>query len=132
MIIMNRNVLRLLSQKGILLLAIMLFPATLLCQSPGRTNPEDVGLSSERLLRINEKMKDYVENDKLAGIVTLVARKGKIAHFESFGYADIESGKKMEKDAIFRIYSMTKPIVSVGLMMLYEQGEFQLTDPVRG
>jgi len=113
-----------------LLLAIMLFPATLFCQSPGLTNPEDVGLSSKRLLRINEKMRGYIDENKLAGIVTLVARKGKIAHFETFGYADIESEKKMEKDAIFRIYSMTKPIVSVGLMMLYEQGEFQLTDPV--
>ncbi len=130
MFFLNGNIKVKILRKSILLFIILSVPFTFYGQTLEKANPEDVGFSSERLLRINKKMRDYIDDDKLAGIITLVARKGKIAHFETFGYADIESEKKMEKDAIFRIYSMTKPIVSVGLMMLYEHGEFQLTDPV--
>ncbi|MCD6567003.1 MAG: beta-lactamase family protein [Bacteroidales bacterium] len=130
MFILNGNNIGKMFREGLLLFVLLSGSFTFYGQIPEKVNPEDVGLSSERLLRINERMRGYIDENKLAGIVTLVARKGKIAHFETFGYADIESEKKMEKDAIFRIYSMTKPIVSVGLMMLYEQGEFQLTDPV--
>ena len=111
----NENIKGKMFWKSVLLFVILSGPLTFYGQTLETVNPEDVGLSSERLQRINEKMSDYIKNDKLAGIVTLVARKGKIAHFETFGYADIESEKKMEKDAIFRIYSMTKPIVSVEL-----------------
>jgi CubicO group peptidase (beta-lactamase class C family) len=92
--------------------------------------PEEVGFSADRLQRINTKMQSYVDDGKLAGIVTLVARHGKIAHFEKFGMRDIAAEKPMELDTIVRVYSMTKPIVSVALMMLYEQGLFRLADPI--
>jgi len=71
-----------------------------------------------------------VDNDELAGMVTLIARKGKIVHFEEVGKLNLDTGKKLEKDSLFRIYSMTKPIVTTAAMMLYEEGKFQLTDPV--
>ena len=95
-----------------------------------KAKPEEVGLSSERLKRINRVMQGYVDENKLAGLVTMVARQGKIAHFECFGLMDKESNKTMQPDTIFRIYSMSKPITSVAVMMLYEQGHFQLNDPV--
>ena len=92
--------------------------------------PEDVGVSSERLARLNSVMQRYVDENKLAGIVTLLARDGQVFHFERFGMADIEAKKPMELDSLFRIFSMTKPIASVALMMLYEEGRFHLEDPV--
>jgi len=95
-----------------------------------KANPEEVGLSSERLRRINKAMEGYVDENKLAGVITMVARRGKVAHFESFGMSDRGSKKPMEADTIFRIYSMSKPITSVAVMMLYEEGHFHLNDPV--
>lgn len=94
------------------------------------STPEELGFSSDRLGRIGVVMQRYVDEGKLAGIVTLVARRGRVVHFEKFGYQDLETGQPMRLDTIFRIYSMTKPITSVALMMLYEQGLFHLTDPV--
>jgi CubicO group peptidase (beta-lactamase class C family) len=93
-------------------------------------SPEEVGLSSERLARIRPAIGKYISDDKIAGAVTLVARRGKMVHLECVGLMDRESNKAMQPDTIFRIYSMTKPITSVALMMLYEQGHFQLFDPV--
>jgi len=95
-----------------------------------RAIPEEVGLSSARLKRINKVMQGYVDENKLAGLVTVVARRGKIAHFECFGTMDIEANKPMRLDTMFRIYSMSKPITSVAVMMLYEEGHFQLDDAV--
>jgi len=92
--------------------------------------PEEVGLSSSRLGRITDHLQRYIDAGKLAGTLTLVARRGKIAYFEPQGHLEIERTRPVTEDAIFRIYSMTKPIVSVGLMMLWEQGRFQLDDPV--
>ena len=92
--------------------------------------PEEVGLSSKRLERIKPAMQAYVDQKKNAGLSTMVARRGKVVHFEQVGWMDIESNKPMSVDAIFRIYSMTKPIVCTALMTLYEQGRFQLFDPV--
>ncbi len=92
--------------------------------------PEDVGFSAERLARITPAMQSYVDRGEVAGVVTLIARKGKIAHFEAVGSADAEAGRAMTRDTIFRIASMTKPITSVALMMLWEEGHFQLRDPV--
>lgn len=92
--------------------------------------PEEVGLSPERLERINTAMQGYVDQDKLAGIITAVARSGKVAHFGCFGMMHKEAEKPMNPDTIFRIYSMTKPIASVAIMMLHEEGHFHLTDPV--
>jgi len=94
------------------------------------TAPQKLGFSQERLARIAAAINGDVEKGKLPGAVVLVARKGQVAYFESFGYLDKASGKKMTKDAIFRAYSMTKPWASVAAMMLMEEGRIQLTDPV--
>lgn len=93
-------------------------------------SPEELGLSSRRLARIIPTVNKHIGDDKVVGAVTLLFRKGEIVHLECFGMMDRERKKPMIPDAIFRIYSMTKPITSVALMMLYEQGHFQLFDPV--
>ncbi len=93
--------------------------------SPGR-----VGLSESRLGRIDTAMQRYIDRGEVAGTVTLVARKGRIAHIAAHGLRDAESQAPMTTDTIFRIASMTKPITSVALMMLYEEGHFLLSDPV--
>ena len=90
--------------------------------------PEAVGMSSERLARLNTHLQKYVDDGKLSGLVSLVARKGKIVHLESFGKRDVEAGKPMETDSLIRIYSMTKPVIGVALMILHEEGKFQLKD----
>ncbi|MDB9968474.1 beta-lactamase family protein [Gammaproteobacteria bacterium] len=92
--------------------------------------PEDVGFSSEQLNKIETYFASRVEKGEIAGIVTLVARHGKIAHFSAVGFQDAEQEIPMEKDTIFRVYSMTKPIVSAALMMLYQDGLFQMNDPL--
>ena len=92
--------------------------------------PEDVGMSSERLAKIGKAMEAETAAGRLPGAVVMVARHGRLAYSESFGFRDKPSGDKMAKDSIFRIYSMTKPLVSVGAMMLVEDGAIQLTDPV--
>ena len=92
--------------------------------------PEDVGLSSERLGRITEMMKRHIAAGEISGGVTLVARHGRIAHFEATGVTDIESKKPMTKDAVFRIASMTKPVTGVAIMMMMEEGKLRITDPV--
>jgi CubicO group peptidase (beta-lactamase class C family) len=92
--------------------------------------PEQVGMSSARLERIAEALKKEVSDGKLPGAVVLVARKGKIAYSGAAGFQDKGANKPMAADSIFRIYSMTKPIVSVAAMLLVEDGVIQLTDPV--
>jgi len=93
--------------------------------------PEDVGLSGERLARIDSHLKTrYLDSEKIAGALTLVWRRGQIAYCSALGLMDRERGKPMTDDVIFRIYSMSKPITSVALMQLYEHGHFQLHDPV--
>ena len=91
---------------------------------------EKVGMSSERLARITTLARRYVDEGKLAGVVTIVARHGKIVHYEAVGKQSLESGAPMTRDTLFRIYSMSKPITAVAAMILYEEGKFQLTDPV--
>src|SRR5215212_4878324 len=93
-------------------------------------NPESVGFSTARIARINTVMQHYVDQRKLAGMVTLVARRGQAVHFETCGLADIATGVPMCHDTLFRIYSMTKPITSAAVLMLFEEGRFQLSDPV--
>ena len=92
--------------------------------------PEEVGVSAERLERIRPVMQGYVDEGHLPGFLTVVARRGKIVHFETIGMRDVENKKPVEPDTIFRIYSMSKPITSVAVMMLYEEGLFQLGTPV--
>src|SRR5262252_8791871 len=84
--------------------------------------PEDVGLSSARLARLKAAMQGYVDRREVAGVVTLVARHGRVAHFESVGYRDAEARAAMTPDTIFRQASMTKPIVAVATLMLLEEG----------
>jgi CubicO group peptidase (beta-lactamase class C family) len=92
--------------------------------------PEEVGLSSERLTRISDMVKRHIVAGEISGGVTLVARQGKIAHFEATGASDIESKKPISKDAVFRIASMTKPVVGIAVMMMMEEGKLRITDPV--
>jgi CubicO group peptidase (beta-lactamase class C family) len=92
--------------------------------------PEDLGLSTERLQRIHQTIQRHIEGSDISGAVTLVARKGRIAHFEAQGAMDLDSKKPMPKDAIFRIASMSKPVTGVAIMMLMEEGKIRLTDPV--
>ncbi len=92
--------------------------------------PEDVGLSSERLERLDGAMQGLIDDERLAGITVMVARHGRIVHSEQFGMRDIAAADPMVENAIFRIYSMSKPITGVALMMLYEEGKFRLSDPV--
>jgi CubicO group peptidase (beta-lactamase class C family) len=87
-------------------------------------NPEDVGLSPERLARITPVMQAHINSVKLPGLVTLIARRAQIAYTEPYGLMDVEAKKPMTLDAIFRIASMTKPVTSTAVMMLYEQGLF--------
>jgi CubicO group peptidase (beta-lactamase class C family) len=91
---------------------------------------EDVGMSTERLGRIREAVKRQIDSGALPGAVTLVARRGKIAHFEAHGLLDVESKKPMPRDAIFRLASMSKPITAAAVMMLLEEGKIRLNDPV--
>jgi CubicO group peptidase (beta-lactamase class C family) len=87
-------------------------------------------MSAERLQRIDARIQDYLEADQIAGAVTLVARQGKVVHLKAHGFRDRESGDAMEVDDMFVMMSMTKPIVSTALMMLYEEGKFLLSDPI--
>jgi CubicO group peptidase (beta-lactamase class C family) len=91
--------------------------------------PEDVGLSSERLRRIGELIQRNIDARTMSGAVTLVARYGRVAHFEAQGLMDLESRKPIAKDTIFRIMSMTKPVVGVAILMLVEEGKVRLGDP---
>jgi len=91
--------------------------------------PEDVGMSSAGLQNVTRLVQRYIDDQKFPGAISLVARRGKVVHFETYGSMDDARQKPMRADAIFRFYSMTKPIASVGLMMLYEEGRFQLDDP---
>jgi CubicO group peptidase (beta-lactamase class C family) len=92
--------------------------------------PEDVGFSSERLQRINEVVQRYIAAKEIAGAVTVVTRRGRVAHFETHGFMDLESKTPMRKDGIFRMASMTKPVTGVAILMLVEEGKVRLTDPV--
>ena len=92
--------------------------------------PEEVGLSSERLERIGEVFQDYVEEGRIAGAVGMVLRNGKRAYVDAWGMRDLEAGDVMEEDDLFKICSMTKPVASVAVMTLYEEGHFFLSDPI--
>ena len=92
--------------------------------------PSEVGLDPAKVEKFTSEMKKLVDDGQLAGMVTMIARHGKIAQFEAFGYRDLEKKLPMEKDTIVRIYSMSKPVTGVALMILYDEGKFQLDDPV--
>jgi CubicO group peptidase (beta-lactamase class C family) len=109
------------------LLIVLTFPA--LTASP-TAKPEEVGLSSERLQRINQMIERRIAAGDITGAVTIVARKGKVAHHAAQGVMDLESKKSMTTDSMFRIASMTKPVIGVAVMMLVEEGKLHLNDPV--
>jgi CubicO group peptidase (beta-lactamase class C family) len=115
---------------GVVLLCVI---ARLSLQSAGSVmtaKPEEVGLSSERLARIHEAVQRHIDAGAVSGVVTLVARHGRIAHLESHGLMDIESKRPMPKDGVFRLASMSKPVTAVAVMMMVEEGKVRLNDPV--
>jgi CubicO group peptidase (beta-lactamase class C family) len=114
----------------VLLVAVAVQGAALARGDVPTSRPERAGMSGERLEKMTPAMQSVVDQGKYAGVVTLVARHGKVVYFDAVGKQDRESGKPMAKDSIFRIYSMTKPITGVAMMILFEQGKWQLNDPV--
>jgi CubicO group peptidase (beta-lactamase class C family) len=93
-------------------------------------SPDQVGLSAARLARISAWMKAWVDSGKLPGLLVAVMRKGELAFAETYGKADVERNKPVRPDTLYRIYSMTKPLTSTAIMMLYEEGRFQLDNPI--
>ena len=114
----------------LLFLSLLLPAPFLLSQTLPPTAPERVGLSRERLNRIRPTMEKDIADGEMAGAVGLIARRGKVAYFETYGMADREAAKPMRKDSIFRMYSMTKAVTAVAAMTLYEEGRFSLHDPI--
>ena len=95
-----------------------------------RATPESLGFSSERLARIGAVMRRHVDEGRLPGTATLIARRGRVVHLETTGWADVEARRPLQADSILRIYSMTKPITVVAALLLWEEGCFQLDDPI--
>ncbi len=93
-------------------------------------SPESAGMDSEKIKQVAQNLQVLVDEERLAGMVTIAARHGKIVHYETMGYQDIATKTPMEKDTIFRVYSMSKPITGVAMMMLFEEKKFRLSDPV--
>jgi CubicO group peptidase (beta-lactamase class C family) len=101
-----------------------------LAATPPVTKPEDVGFSTERLQRITQTVQRYIDSGQITGAITVVSRKGRVAHFEAQGLMDLDSKTPMRRDAIFRMASMSKPVTGVAILMLMEEGKLRLTDPV--
>lgn len=123
---------RVTAQTAILFIASFLIAGVALADAMGLpiASPDQVGMSQERLERVNAITQRYVDEGKLAGVITLVARHGKLVHFDVVGQRGADDTAPLTEDALFRIYSMTKPITAVAAMQLYEKGLFQLSDPV--
>jgi CubicO group peptidase (beta-lactamase class C family) len=113
--------------RGVSLVMGVLLPLAVFAQT---ARPEAVGMSTERLLRVNEMVDRYIASGDITGAVTLVARNGRIVHLQAQGMMDAGSRKPMQKDTIFRIASMSKPVAGTAIMMLVEEGKVRLTDPV--
>jgi CubicO group peptidase (beta-lactamase class C family) len=109
---------------------VVLAPLRALGEPLSSVAPDRVGLATSPLAEIDSLLQSYVSEGKLAGIVMLIARDGKVVHTSVCGQMNIEASQPMRRDALFRIYSMTKPITGVGLMTLYDEGRFDLDDPV--
>jgi CubicO group peptidase (beta-lactamase class C family) len=110
--------------------ATICLPVILIAYELPTASPEAVGFSADKLKEVKAAMQKLIDNNRIAGGVFVVARRGKVVQFEACGMMDIESGKPMKRDTIFRFYSMSKPITSVAAMILYEQGKIRLDDPV--
>jgi len=111
-------------------IAIAQTPSSKKSPTLSEATPQSVGISAERLKKLDAMLEEAVKNDEIPGLVALVARNGKIVYYSAKGLADVESGKAMSKDAIFRIASQTKAITSTAVMMLWEEGKFRLDDPI--
>jgi CubicO group peptidase (beta-lactamase class C family) len=109
-------------------LALVVFPLSAIAQTT--VQPERVGLSSQRLERIHDLVQEYMDSGQITGAVTLVARRGQIAHLEAQGVMDEDSGRPMSTETMFRIASMSKPLAGVAVMMLVEEGKIRLNDPI--
>ena len=136
---MMRHLRALFAQTSLLLfvafVALLAVAALAAAEDGGRSalpwaEPEEVGVDPAGLEELSGAMHELVDSGQLAGVQLAVARRGKLVHFESYGKRDLGSGAPVEDDTIFRIYSMTKPIAGVALMTLYDEGKFQLDDPV--
>ena len=92
---------------------------------------KQAGMSQERLDKIAPTLSKYIAQKEIPGLITAVLRKGRIVHFETQGYADVENEIPLQKDSLFRIYSMTKPVTGVAVMILLEEGKIRLDDPVQ-
>src|SRR5262245_1694662 len=103
---------------------------TVMMAAPPTAKPEDVGLSSERLQRMTQSLQRRIDAGQLAGAVTAVARRGKLAHLVAQGVMDLETRRPMAPGTMFRIASMTKPVIGVSIMMLVEEGKLRISDPV--
>lgn len=112
------------------LIAVALLAGAVSADELRVATPASVGMSAERLARVDAAMEAEIKSGRKAGIVMLIARKGRVVHHKAYGMADIAAGRKMQTDSMARLYSMTKPVTSVALLTLYEQGKFQLTDPL--
>jgi CubicO group peptidase (beta-lactamase class C family) len=112
------------------LAALFVHPALAATHDLPAAGAESEGMSAERLARLGSGMKELVDEGRLAGVVTMVSRHGKVVEFDAAGKRDIAANAPMQKDSIFRIYSMSKPITGVAMMMLFEEGKWQLNDPV--
>ena len=126
----NNTLRRIKSVAPLILAALMAVTPLTGLASLETSEPEDQGLSSDKLQRLSDLSKQYVEDGRVAGIVNLVVRNGEVVHYEATGNRGADDPSPMQVDDLFRIYSMTKPITAVAAMQLYEQGKFQLTDPV--
>ena len=119
------------ASSNLIKISLLLFSFLLSAQSAFEiSNPELQGMSSEKLKILNDAMHKFVDNNDISAIQTAIVKNGKLIHFDSYGNSDISDQDSLENDDIFRIASMTKPIVSVALMMLHEEGKFKLNDPV--
>lgn len=112
------------------ILAMILAGRSGLAADLPRARPEEVGISSERLHRVDDVIRRYIDEKKIAGAVTLVARQGRVVHHEAQGVMDVDSKEPMRKDTIFRMASSSKPVTGVAIMILIEEGKVALTDPV--
>ncbi|RPH55471.1 MAG: class A beta-lactamase-related serine hydrolase [Acidobacteria bacterium] len=117
------------SMLALVVITVIGVAASLRAEDP-LASPESVGFSTDGLKAFQRAMRALVDESKLAGVTTLVARHGKVVHVEAYGVQDLETKKPVARDTIFRIASMTKPIVGVAMMMLWEQGKWTLDDPV--
>ncbi|MBL4639009.1 MAG: beta-lactamase family protein [Kordiimonadaceae bacterium] len=116
--------------RQIILKLTAVFVLTVSAFSADVSDPQQSGFLPAKLADLERHFQGYVDDNKLAGLTTLIARRGKLVHFKAYGMLDKAAGKAMPDNAVFRIYSMTKPVTGIAMMMLWEEGKFKLDDPV--